>query len=149
MTVEAIGESFVQRRRMWPGVTIGTRRYRAMPVLVACGAGNRLVFAETFIPGCEDLGMAIAAVIRREILDVLNLSGHVSRMACPAGGRSLALLMRLMAGDAGRFKAVRGVAGNAGNIGMPAFESHELVAGRPVTLETKPDNRRFSGKFLW
>jgi hypothetical protein len=87
-----------------------------MPALVARNAGNRFMFAETIFPGSINPGMTGTAGNRRQILAVLNLSRHMRRMACNAGCQSLPLLMRFMAGEAGWFKAVRGVAGKAGNL---------------------------------
>jgi len=116
MAGKAAGETFMMRRYMRLAVTVGACGDRAVPVLVACNAGNRFMFAETFFPGSINPGMTGTAGNRRQILAVLNLSRHMRRMACNAAGQSLSLLMRFMAGEAGWFKAVRGVTGNADNL---------------------------------
>ena len=116
MTGKAAGETFVMHRCMRLAVTVAACGDRAVPVLVACNAGNRFMFAEAFFPDSIDPGMTGTAGFRRQVLAVLNLSRHVRRMACNAGGQSLPLLMRFMAGEAGWFKAVRCVAGRAGNL---------------------------------
>ena len=86
MAGKTTGKTFVKRRSMRLAVTVAACGDRAVPVLVARNAGNRFMFAETFSPGSINPGMTGTTGIRRQILAVLNLSRHVRRMACNAGG---------------------------------------------------------------
>ena len=57
-------------------------------------------------------------------------------MALGAAGQCQTFGMGFMTGEAGRFEAVRGVAGAAGNFRVFARELDQLLAYRSVTVET-------------
>lgn len=72
---------------------------------------------------------------RRDILAESDLSWPVNRMALEAGLQCQPLGMGFVAGKAGRFETVRGVARHAGNLRVLARVCDELFTDGTVAVE--------------
>src|SRR6185369_12276836 len=149
MAREAAWEFLMECLVVRQAMAVGTLRNITVLVLVAGYAGYGSVFAGAVRQFVEYLAVTGRAGIRRLSFAEEYLPRPVNRMALEAVRHGLSFDMGLVAGEAGRFEAVRSVAHRAGNLCVLARVCGKLVTDGAVAVEAIVRKLWRHGDLLW